>query len=336
MSVPSFEEKIAWLCRPESYGGTSAVEIIETHMSCLFLTDRLVYKMKKPVRYPFLDFSTLEARRRNCEDEVRLNRRLAREVYLGAVPLVLTPAGLKLESTGQTVEWLVKMRRLPRHLMLDCAIREGRVTERDVARFTLVLATFYRNAERVPLTAPVYRHRMRGRAGEHHAALSDPHYGLDVQRLTALHEAQLRFIENDGRLLDERVQAGHIVEGHGDLRPEHVCLTAEPVFIDCLEFNRELRVIDPVEELAYLGLECEFMGARHVGEIVLETYSRATGDTFARPLVRFYALQRAMLRAKLALGHLEDGLTSSGRAQWIDRAYAYLALAQRCSGELAS
>jgi uncharacterized protein len=330
MTSTSLQDKIAWLSHPESYTDlTSAVEIIETHMSCLFLTDRLVYKMKKPVRYPFLDFTTLEARRENCEEEVRLNRRLARHVYLGAVPLVLADSGLELEGAGEAVEWLVKMRRLPRHLMLDCAIREGRVSENDVRRFSRVLATFYRAAERVPLTTSMYRDRLRQRALTQHAALADPLYGLDRARLEMLRDAQLAFLSASAAAFDARVERELIVDGHGDLRPEHVCLAAHPVFIDCLEFSRDLRIIDPVEELAYLAMECELLGARHVGEIALETYCELTGDAPAMALVRFYELQRAVLRARLALGHLEEGLSASGRAKWIGRAHAYLALAER-------
>jgi aminoglycoside phosphotransferase family enzyme len=112
---PTLADKVAYLSRPESYGeGVGAVEVIETHMSYVFLVERLVYKLKKPVRYPFLDFSTLDARRFNCQEELRLNRRLARSVYLAVVPLSISSRGLDLEGTGEPVEWLVKMRRLPR------------------------------------------------------------------------------------------------------------------------------------------------------------------------------------------------------------------------------
>ena len=327
--VPALTDKIAYLSRPESYfESTTAVEIIETHMSYVFLTDLHAYKLKKPVRYPFLDFSTLDARRLNCEEEVRLNRRLARNVYLGVVPLVRTGSGLRLQSEGEPVEWLVKMRRLPRHLMLDHAIREHRVAEQDVIRFTRVLSNFYRTAERIQMSPETYRTKLRAAIVDDHGALAKPDYGLPGALRKDTESAQLAFLDRHAAQFDRRIDQPVLVEGHGDLRPEHVCLAAEPVFIDCLEFNRDLRIVDPADELGYLAMECEFAGAGHIGEIIFETYSASTGDRPPRALVRFHQAQRAVLRAKLAVWHLEDHLTNSARAKWLERAQAYLRLSQ--------
>lgn len=115
------QAKVACLSRPEIYPERpAAVEVVQTHMSFVFLTGSYAYKLKKPVRYHFLDFSTLEARYRDCQEEVRLNRRLARDVYLGVVPLTLAPqGGLRLGGDGEPVEWLVQMRQLPKRLMLE-------------------------------------------------------------------------------------------------------------------------------------------------------------------------------------------------------------------------
>jgi uncharacterized protein len=329
MVHPTIEEKIAFLSRTESYAeGATAVEIIETHMSYVFLTDRYVYKLKKPVRYPFLDFSTLEARRFNCTEEVRLNRRLARNVYVGVAALALGPDGLTLEGQGEVVEWLVKMHRLPRHLMLDRAIREGRVTEQDIVRFTRVLAAFYRDGERIALTPAIYRERLRQAISDNEQALCVPAYNLDTAAVRAVVATQLGFLDTHARAFDQRLEQKLIVEGHGDLRPEHVCLAAEPVFIDCLEFNRDLRIVDPADELGYLAMECEISEAAYIGKIVFETYGAITGDAPDDTLVRFYQAQRALLRAKLAAWHLEDGVTNSARVKWLARARAYLHLAE--------
>ncbi|MBI3915832.1 MAG: hypothetical protein HY322_02345 [Betaproteobacteria bacterium] len=127
-------EKVAFLRRPEAYApAPHRVDVVETHMSWVFLADALVYKLKKPVRYEFLDFSTLEARRLNCQREVELNRRLAPDVYRGTVPLTLRSDGsLRLGGPGTTIEWLVEMRRLPADRMLDAAIRSHSVEPADV------------------------------------------------------------------------------------------------------------------------------------------------------------------------------------------------------------
>jgi aminoglycoside phosphotransferase family enzyme len=326
---PTLAQKVAHLSRPESYGeGTSAVEMIETHMSYVFLTDSYVYKLKKPVRHPFLDFSTLQARRFNCDEELRLNRRLARNVYLAVIALTLGAEGLQIDGPGTAVEWLVKMRRLPRHLMLDRAIQERRLNENDVARFTRVLAAFYRDAPRVSMTPSDYCARLTHAVLDDRRALASPDYSLDGGVLDRIVERLLGFLDERKALLRERVEKHMIVEGHGDLRPEHVCLAAEPVFIDCLEFNRDLRIVDPGDELGYLAMECELLGADYVRHAVFATYRECTGDAVDDSLISFYQAHRALLRAKLAAWHLKDGLTDRGREAWLARARQYLHLAE--------
>jgi len=324
-------EKISFLSRPGSYPDRpAAVEVVHTHMSCVFLTDRHAYKLKKPVRCEFLDFSTLEARRLDCEVELRLNQRLARDVYLETVPLAATPAReLRLGGGGETVEWLVKMRRLPKRFMLDHAIRQGEVSREEIRRCTLALAEFYRRCEPVLTTPAGYRQRFERDIRDNHRELASPLYGIAGGRLDPVMAALLRFLDRGDGLLEQRAREGRIVEGHGDLRPEHVYLGPEPLFIDCLEFNREWRLLDPAEELAYLAMECELAGAPWIGEVVSETYHEATGDDPASALVDFYKAYRACLRAKLSAWHLKDLVDPADGGKWIARAERYLELALR-------
>src|SRR5690606_17535290 len=142
---PSLAAKVHWLQQPATYPhAPQRIDAIETHMSWVFLADEYVYKLKKPVRRDFLDFSTLEARHRNCEEELRLNRRLAPEVYLNVVPLTIDAAGtVRLGGQGEVLDWLVRMRRLPAECMLDYAIRHGTVRDDEIRRLALRLAEFY-------------------------------------------------------------------------------------------------------------------------------------------------------------------------------------------------
>jgi len=327
----ALEAKVAYLSRRDSYSeATAAVEVIETHMSFVFLTDHHAYKLRKPVLYDFLDFSTLAARLADCLEEMRLNRRLAPEVYLGVVALTQEVGGqLQLAGDGEPVDWLVKMRRLPQELMLDRAIHGRRVSRDDVRRFMLALAEFYRRAEPVAMDPAAYRQRFERDIRANRLELSDPDYGLAHALLEAIMASQLDTLKREAAVFDRRVANGKIVEGHGDLRPEHVFLGREPVFIDCLEFNRDWRLLDPVEEIAYLSLECEHAGAPWIGEVAFETYSERTGDVPAPQLVRFYKSVRASLRAKLSVWHLRDHLEPAAREKWINRARRYLELAHR-------
>jgi aminoglycoside phosphotransferase family enzyme len=327
-------DKVAFLKRSESYPDAPwAVEAVETHLAWVFLTDRHAYKLKKPARYPFLDFSTLAARRRDAEAEVRLNRRLAPGVYLGFVPLTLSRSGrLVLDGTGTPVEWLVQMRRLPRSSMLDFAITAGSVDAAALDGVAGLLAAFYGAARRVSLTPAAYRRRFAEEIEVNARALGEPRYGLPAAVVADTATAQRGFLARRPDLLEARAAAGRIVEGHGDLRPEHVCLGPPPAVIDCVEFNRDFRILDPVDELAYLGLECERMGAASVGTTLLARYAALTGDQAPQALVHFYKSVRAVLRAKLAAWHLDDRRVPD-RSQWLKRARMYLELAERYAGQ---
>lgn len=328
--APSLEAKLGFLGQPGAYpDATSRVDAVETHMSWVFLTDSHAYKLKKPVRYAYLDFSTAEARHLDCEQEVRLNRRLAAEVYLGVVPLVRDAGGcLHLGGEGETVDWLVHMRRLPADRMLDSRLRSGTVEQAEIVRLARRLARFYAESPAEAIAPETYRQDLAGRIEDNLRELASPEFDLPRSRLEHLARLQSGFLQGRAELFDSRVRQCRIVEGHGDLRPEHVCLLAEPVVIDCLEFNREFRILDPADELGYLALECERLHAPHVGRWLLEAYCEASGDAPPDALIHFYQSCRAVLRAKLAMWHLrDDGRHPPGK--WVATARNYLDLAQR-------
>lgn len=327
---PALERKVRFLERPESYPEpTTKVVVIETHMSWVFLTDEVVYKLKKPARLALLDLVTLRSRKRNAEAEVRWNRRLAPDVYLGVVPLSLDREGRLTLGEGETiVDWLVKMRRLPARRMLDRQIVTGAVVPRDVKRLAERLTDFYRAAPRVEVRTDSYLQRFRNDVRDVETELRE-HRPVLSSRVQRLSKDLLEFLARHERLLEERVERGHIVEGHGDLRPEHVCLSERPVVIDCVEFSHELRTIDPLDELGFLAMECELLGGpAFIAEILFGTYARLTGDVPSRELVWFYELYRSLLRAKTTIWHLRDEAVRD-RRKWIVRTERYVTLAER-------
>jgi aminoglycoside phosphotransferase family enzyme len=328
-AVAALPAKVAFLARAASYPEQpAAVETVETHMSWVFLTDRHAFKLKKPVRYEFLDFSTLAARRRNCEEEVRLNLRLAPGVYLGTTPLVQRPDGsLQLGGDGEVIDWLVQMVRLPRDRMLDAALRAGTVREDDVARLADRLAVFYRDAPRVPMAPAAYLARIERDVEADRRELLQPRFGLRAEMVAAVAAGLRDFLGHGRGLLAARARDGWILEAHGDLRPEHVALGPPVAVIDCLEFNAAFRALDPADEIAFLTLECERLGARWVGERVLGAHVQRNADPGAAALVPFHGAARAFLRAKLSVWHLRDGHgVDPGR--WITQGAAYLELAR--------
>lgn len=320
--------KVAFLADPASYPGPPPrVDVIETHHSWVFLAGDRVLKLKKPTRGELFDFTTLEARHRNAEAELRLNRRLAPETYLGVVPLALSSNGrLAFGSEGTIVDWLVEMRRLPVEDMLDSRLAEQRWHPTEIRRLGDRLADFYARACPVPMSALAFFGRV-GRECEASVEAFARTGQRDLEACAAPIALRLRGFLSSRRLLFlHRLRTRRFIEGHGDLRPEHVALRADVEIIDCLEFSRTLRLVDPVDELAFLGLECARLGAPLLEPILFARYRRRTGDDAAPELVAFYGAYRALIRARLAISHLEDeGMANA--AKWRGRASAYLALA---------
>jgi aminoglycoside phosphotransferase family enzyme len=326
--VTTLAQKVAFLSSPHAYPeAPRQVEAIETHMSWVFLTDRHAWKLKKPQRLDHHDLSTAAARERHCRMELRLNRRLAEDVYLDVVPLfAIPPDRLSFAADGEPVEWLLQMRRLPRELMLDTMLRAHELRRRELRTLLELLARFYRMCAPQPITGERFRARLAARIAENTRELARFPREIPAAAAEDLASRQLAFLRLEPRLIDERVEAGLVVEGHGDLRPEHICLETQPRIIDCLEFSRELRIVDPAGELGFLALECERLGADEAASWILPMYAEISGDRPDPRLVHFYQSMHAGTRARLAMRHLLDP-ASDHHGRWPPVARRYLELA---------
>lgn len=327
--TPSIADKVRFLGKSDAYAHAPAsVVVLETHMSYVFLAGDKVYKLKKPVRYPFLDFSTINAREANCREEVRLNRRLAVDVYLGVVPLTFSASrGLALGGDGEAVDWLVAMRRLPREAMLDRLISEDRLTAAHLDALCDTLANFYRHAERSSISPEDYALRFFREQEKNRDILTRRDFALDHGRTPVLLDLLDARLAASRSQLQERARVGRIVDGHGDLRPEHICLSDPIAIFDCLEFNAELRQVDPFDELAYLGVECALIGAKTLGAELVEKVAQRLSSEPPRRLVALYAAWRAALRARQSVAHLLDDAPREPE-KWEPLATRYLNLAQ--------
>lgn len=321
---------IAFLSDPDSYPEAPAdVEVQETHMARVFLTDRHAYKLKKAISLSFLDYSTPALRREYCEAEIRLNRRLAPSVYLGVVPVCIGDSGrLQLDGPGNPVDWLVKMERLPARYLLDQALTEENVTAAQLEAVSRLLARFYRDAAPLDVPGDRYTANLRKRISDNVHALQEILTPHARQRLDNIAASLNGFIDGERELFSER--ARRIIDGHGDLRPEHVYFGTPPAVIDCIEFNRDFRANDPIDEIAFLDMECRRKQNRWAGAVFLDAYCTICDDCATQPLMSFYRGHRALLRAKLALWHLED--YPDEPAKWYRKADEYLAVAlDECS-----
>jgi aminoglycoside phosphotransferase family enzyme len=331
---PTIAEKVEFLRKAEAYGERrSDVAVIETHMSWVFLVGDRVFKLKKPVKFPYLDYSTLDRREAACRAEQDLNRRLAPSVYLEVRPLRLSAQGLSIDGDGEIVDWLVVMRRLDETRLLDRAIVTESVSLADVDRVAQLLVRFYRTAARTYLSPALHISEWRRNVALNHAHLLNPRFGLPSGQVWRIDRAQRRFLARHGDLLAARTLARRIVNGHGDLRPEHVWVGNPPQIIDCLEFSAQLRAVDPFDEIAYLGLECERLGEAWVGERFRRQLALGLHDNVPKPLFHFYRCYRATLRARLAIAHLLEPRPRTPR-KWPALAGVYLRIAEAEASQL--
>ncbi|MBI5719615.1 MAG: hypothetical protein HZC37_18250 [Burkholderiales bacterium] len=308
------------------------MQTIETHMSWVFMAGDHVLKMKKPVRYPYLDFSTLAAREFCCREEVRLNSRLAPGVYEGlralhwdGQALTLLPESA-LPAPGTVLDWLVRMRRLPRSRMLDALLAAHEATPAQVKALADRLLAFYKGLPAVAITGIEYVSRFEREQIVNREVLMRAEFDLH-DAAAALRALDLGLRDNAVRLR-ERADSGHIVEGHGDLRPEHVCLLDPPVVIDALEFNAAFRQVDPLDEIAYLGMECEAAGAAWIGPQLVGCVGSALEVAQHAPLIAWYTAFRALLRARLVAAHLLEPQPRRA-GHWLPLARRYVGLALR-------
>jgi aminoglycoside phosphotransferase family enzyme len=328
--TPSLGDKVQFLSRRESYPDRpDRIEIIETHFSLVFLTDTHAFKLKKPMQGDGFDFRSIAARRHNAVAELRLNRRLAPGVYLGVVPLTLEANGhLALGGPGEPVDWLVRMVRLEADRMFDRRIGRRDWHYAEIEGLAHRLAEFFATARPIRLSGPRQKTRI---TEELRATLAAFPAAREKRLLTGLKPIAMRldaFMTRRAASFRQRVHDRRLVDGHGDLRPEHVYLRDMPRIIDCLEFRADLRQLDPLNEIAYLALECRRLGGPDIGSHLLRRYRARTGDTAPRELVRFYAALNALIRARIAICRLAEPGTRTPK-EWTARAAAYLAIAAK-------
>lgn len=327
------QQKVKFMQTPSTYPGKNPViKSIETHLSWVFLTGAFAYKLKKPVQFDYLDHSTLEARRRDAQNEVILNQELAPGYYLGTVPLILTPEyEISLgggDMGGEIIDWIVLMKRFPEQLILNEMINDISVGDPLLLTAARRLTGFYARAEPVRLGTVEYLLRLKRYVKGNREVLSSVRFGLDQALMRSIHDEQLEFLSRNQDLFFERVRKGRIIEGHGDLRPEHICLTDPPLIVDRLEFSSELRTLDPLDELSYLMLECELLGRPEVGEVFLRDYIETMEGSVEFSLLLFYWSYRAILRAKISFWHLDD-MRVLNKNKYQLKGVRYLNLAKR-------
>jgi len=322
------------LLKPECYPHPVArIKLLETHISWVLLTGEYAYKIKKPVNLGFLDFSTIEKRRHFCEEELRLNRRLAPQLYLEVVPIAGRADSPRLAGKGEPIEYAVRMRQFPQDAQLDRVLARGNLRPEHIDSLAGELARFHASVLVAKPVSPF---------GEPAAVFAPMQENFEqIRPRVAANDALGTLTRLEGwtrdayasltALLTERKRAGFVRECHGDAHLANMALLDHAVVLfDCLEFNDNLRWIDVVSELAFAAMDLDDRGRADFASRLVNGYLEHTGDYMGVRLLRFYEVYRALVRAKVAAIRLsQPDIETTDRERTGQLFRDYLALAER-------
>jgi len=324
---PTLPPLIQALLEPQRYPHpVQRVELVQTHISWVLLAGDFAYKIKKPLQLPFLDFSTLAQRQACCLDELRLNSRFAPDIYLDVVGIFNTPQDPQLDGPGAPIEYAVKMRRFDEAGRLDRVCDRGELQPLHLSDLADTLAAFHAAAATAPAASRFGspEHVLAPAQDNFHdllRLLPEAAMRTRLQALQAWTEAQF---EHLAPLMEARKRAGRVRECHGDLHLANLVLIDHRVrMFDCLEFNEDLRWIDVASEIAFTYVDLLAHGQPGLADWFVDEVLSRSGDYEAAPLLRFYAVYRAMVRAKVAAIRQHQTQADDSEAQ------AYIALAER-------
>jgi aminoglycoside phosphotransferase family enzyme/predicted kinase len=303
MTTEAQDSLVAAMLQPEFYPKPPAsVSHKETHISHLFFAGELVYKVKKSVRYSFLDYSTVEKRRYFLQEELRLNRRLAPSVYIGVLPIAFDDLGWRLGGWTEPAEYTLVMRRLPDKRMLPFLLDTGQVTAAMMRELAELLARFHADAERVTGIDPDrYPALVQAQWNDNLADLAQaPRQVIDPENCHVIEKFGAEFFLRHCETLKRRAANGWLRDVHGDLHTEHVCFAPEGIQIfDCIEFEPKFRQCDLASEIAFLMMDMDVRGGDSLIAPFLQRYRQMIDDTAADELLPFWQCYRALVRAKV-------------------------------------
>ena len=312
------------------------IEIIETHISYILLAGEYVYKIKKPVDLGFVDFSTLEKRKTYCQEEIRLNKRAAPNLYLEVIAITGTYNSPKLEVTNgpaqEAIEYAVKMRRFPQNQQLDRLLRRQNIPVDQIEKLATDIARFHKTAPTANTTSRfIDSETILQRAMDNFLQLAVCKYELPAitKQLTDLENWTKRSFTQISPLLEQR-KNGQIRECHGDMHLANLALIDNIIVpFDCLEFNERLRWIDVISDIAFLMMDLEYHGKHLLANYFLNRYLQETGDYHGLGVLLYYKVYRALVRAKVACIRLGQQPKQEKRKDILDELEKHIHLANK-------
>ena len=325
------------MTRPDFYPHhPETVELVQTHISYVFIAGDYVYKVKKPVNFGFLDFTTLEKRKFYCKEELRLNKRLAPSIYLDVVPIVRDNLGsLSPRGDGEIIEYAVRMKKLPLDKMLKILLAQSQADAKIMDAVAKKIAQFHTAAETGGSIDEMGSIKTIRRNSEENFAQTEKYIDVTIPayQYQFIKEYVERFLAINKQLLEKRVVEHKIRDCHGDLHLEHICIDDEIIVFDCIEFNERFRFSDVAAEVAFLTMDLDYNGYFRQAEDFTLSYLKYSGDTDMQALLNFYRCYYAYVRGKVISFRLDQQeIAIAERAEikqtsskYFDLAYTYAA-----------
>jgi len=318
------------LMKPEAYDeDPGSIELVQTHISFVFLTKRFVYKVKKAVDFGFLDFTTLEKRRFFCEKELELNRRLCGDMYLEVVPINKADA-IKIKGAGETVEYAVKMKRMPQERMMSKLLEKNKVDDRLVDRIAKVLAEFHSKAETSRRISEFGSLAVIETNWKENYDQTEEFIGKTISNedFELIRNSVNNFMRKNVPVFEKRVTKGRVRDCHGDIHSGNIFITNGIYIFDAIEFNERFRYSDVAADVAFLAMDLDFRERTDLSNFFIERYVEYSDDQELTRLLPFYKCYRAYVRGKVVSFKLKDlNISSEDKSAAIKEAKAYFKLA---------
>ena len=318
------------LTNPEAYNEeTGKIEKIQTHISVVFLTKNFVYKIKKPVNFGFLDFSTLEKRRFYCEKELELNRRLCGDMYLEVVPINKS-SFIKIKGKGETVEYALKMKRIPQEKIMTKLLEENKVDQKLIDDIAKIIAEFHAKAEtNTSISQFGSLATIRTNWNENFDQTRNVvDKTISAASFKLISEKVGDFINKNAALFEKRIAEGKIRDCHGDIHSGNIFLTDKVYIFDAIEFNERFRYSDVAADIGFLAMDLDFKSKENLSEFLIKKYIEYSSDKNLTALLPFYKCYRAYVRGKVVGFRLVDpNVSAEEKEATAKEAKSYLELA---------
>ncbi len=318
------------LLKPEAYSqNPGKIELIQTHISFVFVTEKFVYKVKKAVNFDFLDFSTLENRRYFCEKELQLNRRLCPDIYLEVIPINKEDT-IKINGKGETIEYALKMKRLPQEKIMTFLLKENEVSKKTIDKIAALVADFHLKAQTNAEISQYGSLKIIKTNWDENFSQTQKYINQTIMQkeFQFTQNKVNNFMENNKVLFEARIAGNHIRDCHGDLHSGNIFITDRICIFDAIEFNDRFRYSDVAADVAFLAMDLDFQRRTDLSNYFIERYIEYSLDKQLNQLLDFYKCYRAYVRGKVISFKLGDqNITSQEKEAATKEASAYFQLA---------